>query len=194
MAGKAFEKIMAGMQDALAFAEGDATRGIEHKIELHEVDVVALRKRLGLSQARFAATFGFSPKTVRNWEQGLRHPEGPARILLQVIEREPEAVIAGLAPVTGQTVPGIPLWAAAMTVLFLERICKMAKNSNTAAKALGLALVVIGIGLAVWGHQISGSLASQLSNKLTGAMPNEVMYRYIGGAVSAVVGVFLLLK
>jgi Protein of unknown function (DUF3185) len=70
----------------------------------------------------------------------------------------------------------------------------MANNSNTAAKALGLALVVIGIGLIVWGHQISGSLASQLSSKLTGAMPNEVMYRYIGGAVSAVVGVFLLLK
>jgi Protein of unknown function (DUF3185) len=70
----------------------------------------------------------------------------------------------------------------------------MSKNSNTAAKALGLALVVIGIGLVVWGHQISGSLTSQLSSKLTGAMPNEVMYRYIGGAVSAVVGVFLLLK
>ncbi len=70
----------------------------------------------------------------------------------------------------------------------------MANSSNTGLKALGLALVVIGIGLGIWGHQISGSLASQLSSKLTGAMPNEVMYRYIGGAVSAVVGVFLLFK
>ncbi|MHB8708823.1 MAG: helix-turn-helix domain-containing protein [Desulfuromonadales bacterium] len=96
MAGKAFEKIMAGMEDALAYAEGDTTRGVAHKIELHEVDVAALRKRLGLSQTRFAATFGFSPKTVRNWEQGLRHPEGPARILLRVIEREPEAVMRAL--------------------------------------------------------------------------------------------------
>lgn len=96
MARKAFEKIMAGLEDAIAYAEGDTTRGVTHKIEIHEVDVAALRKRLGLSQARFAATFGFSPKTVRNWEQGLRHPEGPARILLQVIEREPEAVMRAL--------------------------------------------------------------------------------------------------
>lgn len=70
----------------------------------------------------------------------------------------------------------------------------MAKTSNTTLKALGLALVVIGIGLGIWGHQIAGSLTSQLSSSLTGAMPNEVMYRYIGGAVSAVVGIFLLLK
>ena len=96
MARKAFEKIMSGMEDAIAYAAGDTKRGVAHKVEIHEVDVAALRKRLGLSQARFAATFGFSPKTVRNWEQGLRHPEGPARILLQVIEKEPEAVLRAL--------------------------------------------------------------------------------------------------
>ena len=96
MARKAFEKIMAGMEDAFAYADGDAARGVAHQIEIHEVDIVALRKRLGLSQVRFAAAFGFSPKTVRNWEQGLRQPEGPARILLQVIEREPEAVMRAL--------------------------------------------------------------------------------------------------
>ena len=96
MATKAFEKIMAGMEDALAYAEGETTRGVAHQIEIQEVDIVALRKRLGLSQTRFAATFGFSPKTVRNWEQGLRHPDGPARILLQVIDREPEAVMRAL--------------------------------------------------------------------------------------------------
>ena len=70
----------------------------------------------------------------------------------------------------------------------------MAQSSNTMFKVFGLALVVIGIGLVAWGHQLSGSLASQLSSKLTGAMPNEVMYRYIGGAVSVVVGVFLVAK
>ena len=96
MARKAFDKIMAGLEDALAYAEGDATRATVHQIEIHEVDVAALRKRLGLSQDRFAVTFGFSPKTVRNWEQGIRHPDGPARILLQVIEREPEAVLRAL--------------------------------------------------------------------------------------------------
>lgn len=70
----------------------------------------------------------------------------------------------------------------------------MANSSNTGLKALGLALVVVGIGLIIWGHQMAGSLASQLSSSLTGSMPNEVMYRYIGGAVCAVVGGFFLVK
>lgn len=70
----------------------------------------------------------------------------------------------------------------------------MAKNSNTGAKIVGLALIVAGIGLAYWGYQMSGSLASQLTKTVSGAMPDEVMYRYIGGAISAVVGGFLLVK
>ena len=61
-------------------------------------------------------------------------------------------------------------------------------------KALGLALLVGGLGLAFWGYQMSDSLASQLSEKLSGALPNEVMYRYIGGAASAVAGLFLLAR
>ena len=55
-------------------------------------DIAATRRRLGLSQTEFAAWFGISPGTLRNWEQGRRVPEGPARVLLRVIEREPEAV------------------------------------------------------------------------------------------------------
>jgi len=55
-------------------------------------DIAATRRRLGLSQTEFAAWFGISPGTLRNWEQGHRVPEGPARVLLRVIEREPEAV------------------------------------------------------------------------------------------------------
>jgi putative transcriptional regulator len=92
----AFEKIMGGLNDAIAFAEGDRTRGVILKVEVQNVDIAALRRRLGLSQSRFAAIFGFSPKTIRNWEQGIRHPEGPARVLIRVIEREPEAVLRAL--------------------------------------------------------------------------------------------------
>ena len=55
-------------------------------------DIAATRRRLGLSHTEFAAWFGISPGTLRNWEQGRRVPEGPARVLLRVIEREPEAV------------------------------------------------------------------------------------------------------
>ena len=70
----------------------------------------------------------------------------------------------------------------------------MAKSSDTALKVLGLILLVGGIGLAWWGYQMSQSLASHFSRALTGALPDAVMYRYIGGAVSAVVGVFLLAR
>ena len=55
-------------------------------------DIAATRRRLGLSQTEFAAWFGISPGTLRNWEQGRRVPEGPARVLLRVIERDPDAV------------------------------------------------------------------------------------------------------
>lgn len=61
-------------------------------------------------------------------------------------------------------------------------------------KAIGLALVVAGIGLACWGFQISETLTMQFTAKVTGSMPDEVMYRYIGGAASGVTGVFLALK
>ena len=56
------------------------------------VDVRAVRARLGLSQAAFAARFGFRLRTVQEWEQGRRRPEGPARTLLKLIDRAPEVV------------------------------------------------------------------------------------------------------
>lgn len=62
------------------------------------------------------------------------------------------------------------------------------------SKILGLALIVVGVGLGYWGYQMSGSLGSQLTEAVSGAMPDAVMVRYIGGAVCAVVGVFLVVK
>jgi putative transcriptional regulator len=56
-----------------------------------EVDVKAIRRKLGMSQAQFGACFGFGLDAVQNWEQGRRRPEGPARAFLKVIEHEPEA-------------------------------------------------------------------------------------------------------
>lgn len=96
MARIAFEKIMAGLDDALAYAEGDSSRGVAHQVQVADINITQLREKLGLSQDRFAALFGLSSRTVRNWEQGIRHPEGPARTLLQVIDREPEAVMRAL--------------------------------------------------------------------------------------------------
>lgn len=70
----------------------------------------------------------------------------------------------------------------------------MSSNTTTIFKVLGLVLLVVGIGLAFWGHQMSGSLASKVSLKLHGSLPDAVMYRYVGGAASAIAGIFLLLK
>jgi putative transcriptional regulator len=60
-------------------------------------DVRAIRQRLGLSQEQFAARYGFSVETIRNYEQGHRKPQGPARVLLKVIATEPDAVTRALA-------------------------------------------------------------------------------------------------
>jgi len=70
----------------------------------------------------------------------------------------------------------------------------MPESTNTPVKILGLILLVVGIGLAWWGYQMSDALTSQLSRSLTGALPDEVMFRYIGGAASAAVGFFLLAR
>ena len=60
------------------------------------VDVRALRRRLGMSQFRFATSFHLSVGTVRDWEQGRSMPDRPARVLLKLIERNPEIVLETL--------------------------------------------------------------------------------------------------
>ena len=55
-----------------------------------------VRARCGLTQAAFAERIEVPIETVRNWEQGKRHPRGPARALLKLIDRAPEAAFAAL--------------------------------------------------------------------------------------------------
>lgn len=61
-----------------------------------KLDVRAIRSRLRLTQPEFAARFGISISTLRNWEQGTREPEGPARAYLIVIKNDPAAVLRAL--------------------------------------------------------------------------------------------------
>lgn len=70
----------------------------------------------------------------------------------------------------------------------------MANSSSTSVKILGLVLVVVGIGLAIWGYRLSGSVGAELTHAFTGSNSKEVMNFYIGGAASFVVGVFLVVK
>jgi hypothetical protein len=61
-------------------------------------------------------------------------------------------------------------------------------------KIISLILMVIGIGLAVWANQLSGSVGSQLTQAITGSDTDKVMTFYILGAVSFVVGIYLFTK
>lgn len=91
----AFENIRQGLQEAIAHAQGD-----ERGTRIHRpraIDVKAVRTRIGMTQEQFAARFGFSTATLRHWERGDRSPHGPALVLLNVIERNPQAVIEALA-------------------------------------------------------------------------------------------------
>ena len=92
---KAGESILRGARQALEYARGDRDGFVVHVPE--RVDVKAIRRRLGLSQRQFSERFGFRVDAVQNWEQGRRRPEGAARALLTVIDREPDAVRRALA-------------------------------------------------------------------------------------------------
>lgn len=97
MSKDAFDGIMEGLGDALAIVEGRADPAT-YRIHIPAaVDVKALRKRAGLKQAEFAARYGFSVGRVRDWEQGRTAPGASDRVLLMVIDREPEAVDRALA-------------------------------------------------------------------------------------------------
>jgi putative transcriptional regulator len=61
-------------------------------VTVPDVDVRAIRDTLKLSQDTFAKRYGLSLATIRNWEHGARKPEGPARVLLNLIQRQPDLV------------------------------------------------------------------------------------------------------
>ena len=70
----------------------------------------------------------------------------------------------------------------------------MSKRSGLPLRAIGIALLVLGAGLAFWGFQLSESVGSQVTELVTGSETDRVMLLYIGGAVSFAVGLFLFLK
>jgi putative transcriptional regulator len=99
MSKKAFDKIAAGLVEAIAIAKGEADPATYRVHVPADVDVVRIRRKMGLTRAAFASRFGLQLGTVRDWEQRKRRPEGAARVLLAVIEKEPEAVTRALAAV-----------------------------------------------------------------------------------------------
>ena len=84
----AFDKIAAGLDDAIAHAGGEANRGRVAS----PIDVAAIRKRTGKTQQQFARAYHLPVGTVRDWEQRRSQPDAPARVLLGLIGAEPETI------------------------------------------------------------------------------------------------------
>jgi putative transcriptional regulator len=83
-------ELIESAHEAVAIARGDAEPARAYVPR--KVDVPAIRKKMGMSQARFARVFGIPLGTLRDWEQDRRQPDQTARVLLAVIDRDPEAV------------------------------------------------------------------------------------------------------
>lgn len=83
----AFDKIAAGLEDAIAYTNGDTGRG-----RVSGVDVRAIREANNMTQAAFAETFRLKVGAVRDWEQGRRQPDTGSVTLLRMIATDPSAV------------------------------------------------------------------------------------------------------
>jgi len=92
---KDFRNLVTSIRQAGAIRRGGRrpARAFHFKPE----DVRAIRHTLGKSQTEFALLIGVSVATLRNWEQGRRVPEGPARALLRVTAGNPRAVVRALS-------------------------------------------------------------------------------------------------
>ncbi len=89
-----FDKLTRSLRQAGQIRRGELSPGRVREIEAG--DIQAIRRKLKQTQTEFAAMIGVSVATLRNWEQGRRRPEGPARALLKVAEHNPMAVAEAL--------------------------------------------------------------------------------------------------
>jgi putative transcriptional regulator len=86
-----FEELVASVREGGAILRGEREAAAVANFE--DPDVAAIRKEYGLSQTKFAALLGIRLRTLQNWEQGRRQPQGPAKVLLRVAARHPRAVL-----------------------------------------------------------------------------------------------------
>ena len=91
-----FQELVASVREGGAILRGETEPSRTFTIEVP--DVKAVRTRMRLTQQEFALLLGISVRTLQNWEQGRRTPHGPARVLLQVAEKHPEALLDTIMP------------------------------------------------------------------------------------------------
>jgi putative transcriptional regulator len=89
-----FEKLVASIKEA-----GEIKAGRKAPSRVYEIkppDIKMVRENLNVSQNEFALMIGVSVRTLQNWEQGRRQPEGPAKALLRIAAKNPSAVLEAL--------------------------------------------------------------------------------------------------
>lgn len=91
MDDKLFEELLASVKAGGEILRGE--REPSRQFQVDPLDIKRIREGYKLTQSQFAAMLGISVRTLRNWEQGRRVPEGPARVLLHVAARHPEAIL-----------------------------------------------------------------------------------------------------
>jgi len=89
-----FAELMASVLEMDDIVKGK--KKASRRFEFPDPEVKAIRENLGVSQDKFAMILGVSKRTVENWEQGRRHPTGPARSLLRIVEADPEHALRAL--------------------------------------------------------------------------------------------------
>src|SRR5271157_5497524 len=86
------KRLIAAMKEVVDHVEGRTALPMRYVEVPEDVDVRAIRSKLGLSQAEFSRRYAVSPRSLQEWEQGRRRPESAVRAYLTVIDRNPEAV------------------------------------------------------------------------------------------------------
>lgn len=85
-------EIIAGLEDAIAYAKGDKSRGVSTVYTIPSIDVKAIRKKTKLTQEEFSNLFAIKTRTLQDWEQSRRTPGVSARIFLALIDQHPATV------------------------------------------------------------------------------------------------------
>ena len=90
-----FNELLESVRQAGQIRKGQS-KASRHTV-IEEPDVHAIREKYKMSQQEFSSLLGISVATLRNWEQGRRKPQGPARVLLKIAEKNPKVILHSLS-------------------------------------------------------------------------------------------------
>lgn len=89
-----FNELLESVEQAGEIRKG--TKKPSRHTVIDEPDALAIREKYNMTQKEFSSLLGISVGTLRNWEQGRRKPRGPAKVLLNVADKKPKAILEAL--------------------------------------------------------------------------------------------------